>query len=136
MSCRVLVIDDSKFMRMMLGEILRDAGCEVIELDNGSDAVDMYAAHKPDLVTLDILMPEQDGLVTLQLLKHEYPNCRVVMVTALGMEDYLERAGASGADGAIIKPFSDAQVFGVLERVMGRPFASCSSDDEEENSAD
>lgn len=120
MACRVLVVDDSKFMRMMLGEMLESAGCEVIEADNGFDAVTLYEEQHPDLVTLDILMPDLDGIETLQRLNAVHEHVKVIMVTALGMEDYLERAMANGAQGCIIKPFSQEQVTEVVEHVLGR----------------
>lgn len=66
MAYRVLVVDDSKFMRLMLGEIMESMGYEVEEAEGGRLAVELYSANSPDLVTLDILMPEQDGLETLR----------------------------------------------------------------------
>ncbi len=116
---RVLVVDDSKFMRMLLTEKLQKAGCEVIEAECGYDAVDIYRENNPDMVTMDILMPDQDGIETLQQIKEEFPDAKVVMVTALGMEDHIERALSLGAVGCIIKPFAQEQVDEVVHRVLG-----------------
>jgi len=89
---RVLIVDDSKFMRMLLADLLTRSGFEVIEAESGEQAVDVYLEERPDLVTLDILMPGRDGIETLQDLRAQAPEVRVVMVTALGMEDYIKRA--------------------------------------------
>ena len=119
MAYKVFVVDDSKFMRMMLGEVITSMGCEVIEVDGGRRAVTMYEHYKPDLVTLDILMPEQDGIETLKQIFDFDPQAKVVMVTALGMEDYIKQAMELGACGFIIKPFSDEQVETVVSQVLG-----------------
>ncbi len=119
MAYKVFVVDDSKFMRMMLGEVITCMGCEVIEVDGGRRAVTMYEHYKPDLVTLDILMPEQDGIETLKQIFKVDPQAKVVMVTALGMEDYIKQAMELGACGFIIKPFSSEQVETVVAKVLG-----------------
>lgn len=131
MSCKVFVVDDSKFMRMMLSEILESLGCEVTGVDGGRNALAMYEDGQPDLVTMDILMPEMDGIETLEHIKAMNPDAKVIMVTALGMEDYIERAMAVGACGCIIKPFSPEHVKEVLEHVMGCKFDFIDEDDEE-----
>ena len=118
MAYRVLVVDDSKFMRLMLGEIMESMGYEVEEAEGGRLAVELYSANSPDLVTLDILMPEQDGLETLRQILKLNPAARVVMVTALGMEDYIKQAMELGASGFIIKPFAPEQVQAVVSKVL------------------
>lgn len=119
MAYRVFVVDDSKFMRMMLGEVLTSMGCEVIEVDGGKCAVTMYEHYKPDLVTLDILMPEQDGIETLKQIFAIDPLAKVIMVTALSMEDYIKQTMELGACGFIVKPFSSEQVKTVAAQVLG-----------------
>ncbi len=121
MAYRVLVVDDSKFMRLMLGEIMESMGYEVEEAEGGRLAVELYSANSPDLVTLDILMPEQDGLETLRQILKLNPAARVVMVTALGMEDYIKQAMELGASGFIIKPFAPEQVQAVVSKVLEEP---------------
>ncbi len=121
MTYRVLIVDDSKFMRMLLADLLTRSGFEVIEAESGEQAVDVYLEERPDLVTLDILMPGRDGIETLQDLRAQAPEVRVVMVTALGMEDYIKRALDAGADGFILKPFSPEKVLETLQEVLERP---------------
>lgn len=119
MAYSVFVVDDSKFMRMMLAEILNTMGCEVIEADSGSRAVTMYEHYKPDLVTLDILMPEQDGIETLRQLLAVDPDAKVIMVTGLELDDYIKQAMELGAAGFVVKPFSPEQVEQVVAKVLG-----------------
>ena len=121
MNLRVLIVDDSKFMRMLLGDLLSRNGFEILEAESGEEAVKVYLAERPDLVTLDILMPGRDGIETVQDLRAQDPDARVVMVTALGMEDYIQRALEAGADGFILKPFSPERVLETLREVMDRP---------------
>jgi len=124
---RVLIVDDSKFMRMLLGDLLSRNGFEILEAESGEEAVKVYLAERPDLVTLDILMPGRDGIETVQDLRAQDPDARVVMVTALGMEDYIQRALEAGADGFILKPFSPERVLETLREVMDRPPRSAST---------
>lgn len=120
MTYRVLIVDDSKFMRMLLADLLTRSGFEVIEAESGEEAINVYLEERPDLVTLDILMPGRDGIETLQDLRAQAPEVRVVMVTALGMEDYIKRALDAGADGFILKPFSPEKVLETLQDVLER----------------
>ena len=120
-SFTILVVDDSKFMRNAVNELLQDSGCNVVEASSGAYAVQMYEEFHPDLVLLDILMPEQDGIETLrQILEIDSEAC-VVMVTSvgLGMKDYLEQAMELGAVGYITKAAIQTQLGGVLEQVLG-----------------
>ncbi|MBQ7569044.1 response regulator [bacterium] len=120
-SCTVLVVDDSKFMRTVVADLLAKANCEVVEASNGAYAVQMYEECQPDLVLLDILMPEQDGIETLRQILDLDSDARVVMVTSLGMgmQDYLEQALDLGAVGYITKTAIESQLSGVLETVLG-----------------
>lgn len=121
MNPRVLIVDDSKFMRMLLGDILSRHGFEVLEAESGEEALQVYLREHPDLVTLDILMPGRDGIETVQDLRARDPEARIVMVTALGMEDYIQRALEAGARGFILKPFSPDRVLETLQEVLDRP---------------
>lgn len=121
MNPRVLIVDDSKFMRMLLGDILSRHGFEVLEAESGEEGVQVYLREHPDLVTLDILMPGRDGIETVQDLRARDPEARIVMVTALGMEDYIQRALEAGARGFILKPFSPDRVLETLQEVLDRP---------------
>ncbi len=108
-------------MRMLLADLLTRNGFEVLEAESGEQAVKVFLEESPDLVTLDILMPGRDGIETLQDLRAQSPEARVVMVTALGMEDYIKRALDSGADGFILKPFSAEKVLETVQEVLERP---------------
>lgn len=118
---RILVVDDSKFMRMLLGDLLSRNGFDVLEAESGEEALQIYRKERPDLVTLDILMPGRDGIETVGDLREEDPKARIVMVTALGMEDYIQRALEAGADGFILKPFSPERVLDTLKEVLDKP---------------
>lgn len=118
---RILVVDDSKFMRMLLGDLLSRNGFDVLEAESGEEALQIYRKERPDLVTLDILMPGRDGIETVGDLREEDPKARIVMVTALGMEDYIQRALEAGADGFILKPFSPERVLDTLKEVLEKP---------------
>ena len=120
-SYTVLVVDDSKFMRTVVGDLLVSANCEVVEASSGAYALQMYEECHPDLVLLDILMPEQDGIETLRQILEIDSEARVVMVTSLGMgmQDYLEQALDLGAVGYITKVAIKTQLNEVLATVLG-----------------
>lgn len=115
----VLIADDAMFMRMMLKDILTKNGFKVIgEAENGEEAVEKYRELKPDLVILDILMPFLDGLeATTEILKLN-PAAKVIMISALGQNSYLEKALERGAKNFITKPFSPPGVIEILEQVF------------------
>lgn len=117
---RVLIVDDAAFMRNALKFIIEKAGYEVVDTAaGGREAIEKFSRLKPDLVTMDILMPDLDGIEALKQLKAEWPEATVVMVTALGQEQKQEEARALGAAGYIRKPFSQEQIFEELGRVCG-----------------
>ena len=117
----ILVVDDSKFMRTVVADMLAKTGCEVVEASSGAYAVQLYEECQPDLVLLDILMPEQDGIETLRQLLEIDSEARVVMVTSLGMgmQDYLEQALELGAVGYITKAAIETQLGEVLQKLLG-----------------
>jgi len=117
-----VIVDDASFMRGALRHIVERAGHDVVgEADDGDQAIALYRALRPDVVTLDILMPGMDGLDTLEALKAEWPQARVVMVSALDHEEKRREAENLGAAGFIRKPFHPKDVTDELERVIGRP---------------
>lgn len=118
---RVLVCDDSAFMRMMLKRVLADMGHQVIaEAANGKEAVDMYRKHKPDLTTMDITMPERDGIDAVRIIHREDKNAKIIMVTAIGQQQILREAIAAGAQDFIVKPFEAGQVAKAVEKVLDK----------------
>lgn len=115
----VLIVDDTVFMRMMLSKILTENGFEVVaEAENGKVALDMYADFAPDIVTLDITMPEMNGLEALQSLKQRWPEAKVVMVSAMGQKPLVVEAIQNGAKDFIVKPFQPARVIAALRSAI------------------
>jgi len=115
---RVLIVDDTAFMRMSLKTMLEKNGFEVIgEAENGSVAVRKYKELRPDIVTMDITMPEMDGIQALKGIRQFDSNSKVVMISALGQESYVREAVMSGAKGFIIKPFKEDYVVQTLSRL-------------------
>ena len=107
----ILVVDDAAFMRKMVKEALATAGHEVVgEAGNGVDAVARYHELKPDLMTLDITMPEKDGLAALADIMGSDPSARVVMCSALGQETKVVQALKLGAKDFVVKPFQGDRV--------------------------
>lgn len=113
---KVLVVDDAAFMRVRLSSLLRQAGHQVVEASNGVEAVEAYEAEKPDLVFMDITMPEMDGLEVLRRLRARDPEARVVMCTALGQQSMVIEAIKSGARDFIVKPFQPDRVLQAVQK--------------------
>ena len=112
---RILVVDDAAFMRKMVTDALTKGGHEVIgEAGNGTEAVEQYQSLKPDLTTLDITMPEKDGLSALKDIMAMDPSAKVVMCSALGQESKVLESIKLGAKDFVVKPF---QVDRVLDAV-------------------
>ena len=116
---RVLIADDSKLMRQILARILSGAGYAVAgEAKNGREAVSLYQKFKPDIVTMDIVMPGLDGLQALKVIKALDPNARVVMVSSIGQQDVIMEAIRAGAKDFLIKPFRRSQVVKTFTRIF------------------
>jgi two-component system chemotaxis response regulator CheY len=121
---KVLVVDDAQFIRDLLRDMLKGAGYEVLEASNGKEALIKYNEARPDLVTLDIMMPEMDGIETLKAIKNIDPAASVVMVTSLEQKSKIEDSILSGTNGFITKPFKKADVLGVINKILGgTPFS-------------
>ena len=118
MATRILITDDALFMRVTLKNILTKAGYEVIgEATNGAEAVELYKQLKPDLVTMDITMPEMDGITALKEIKSRYPDAKVVMCTAMGQQAMVKEAITSGAKDFIVKPFQPERVIEAVQKL-------------------
>ncbi|EHR77514.1 chemotaxis protein CheY [Thermococcus litoralis DSM 5473] len=116
---KVLIVDDAAFMRMLVKKILVQAGHQVVgEAGNGKEAVEKYKELKPDLVTMDIVMPEMDGISAVKEIMKIDPNAKIIMITAVGQEAKVMEALKSGAKGYIVKPFQAPKVIEEVNRVL------------------
>lgn len=114
---RLLVVDDATIMRKRIAGIAREAGWEIVaEAANGLEGLAMYRQHKPDLVTLDIVMPELDGVETLRQLRSEAPDARVVMVSAVDQRAKLRECITLGALDFVVKPFDKARLMSLFTK--------------------
>jgi len=121
MALRVMIVDDALFMRNILKEIFVRAGYEVVaEAENGETAPALYLENRPDLVTMDIVMPRKSGVEALQEIMASDPDACVVMVSALGQDSLVLEAVEAGAKDFIVKPFKEANVLDIVRRVTGR----------------
>ena len=115
---RVLICDDAMFMRMMLKDILSKNGYEVVgEAANGREAIDKYIELRPDLVLLDITMPEMDGIEALKKIKMIEPKAKIIMCSAMGQQAMVIEAIQNGAIDFIVKPFQQNRVLESLEKL-------------------
>lgn len=113
---RILIVDDSRTSRRVLKDILVRAGYEIAgEAVNGKEAVEMYGKLLPDFVTMDITMPEMDGIEALRQIKEGYPDSKVIMVTAAGQKEKMMEAVKIGAGEFVAKPFVEEVVLEALE---------------------
>lgn len=119
MAQKILIVDDAAFMRMMIKDILSKNGYDVVgEAENGAVAVEKYADLKPDLVTMDITMPEMDGIEALKKIKAADPAARVVMCSAMGQQAMVVEAIQSGAKDFIVKPFQADRVLEAVSKAL------------------
>lgn len=118
MAKNILIVDDAAFMRMKLKDILEKNGYTVVgEAQNGLEAVSLYKEVKPDLVTMDITMPEMDGIEALKEIKAVDPAAKVIMCSAMGQQGMVMEAIKMGAIDFIVKPFDTARVIKSLSKV-------------------
>jgi two-component system chemotaxis response regulator CheY len=118
---KVLIVDDAAFMRMMLKNILVKEGHECFEACNGAEALVRYNECAPDLVTMDITMPDMDGITAVKELKKSHPNAKIVMCSAMGQQAMVMDAIQAGASDFIVKPFKPERVMQAMGRALGQP---------------
>jgi two-component system chemotaxis response regulator CheY len=115
----VLVVDDSMIIRKTLQKKLEDMGHKVIaSAASGKEAVEMYKKHNPDLVTMDITMPEMSGIEALKLIKDEFKDANIIMVTSHGEEKLVMDAISSGAKGYVLKPITEDKIKASLSKIF------------------
>ena len=120
MAKNILICDDAAFMRMMIKDILTKNGYNVAgEAENGVKAIEKYAEVKPDLVLMDITMPEMDGIQALKKIKAADPSAMVIMCSAMGQQAMVIEAIQSGAKDFIVKPFQADRVLEAVKKVVG-----------------
>jgi len=116
----VLVCDDAIFMRTMIADILGQAGYEVIgEAETGAQAVQRYRELKPDLVTMDIVMPDMGGIDAVREITKDDPNAKILMCSAMGQQALVVEAIQAGAKDFVVKPFQPSRVLEAVQRVLG-----------------
>ncbi len=116
---KVLVVDDAAFMRMIVKDILTKHGHEVVgEAVNGVEALDKYRELKPDLVTMDITMPEVDGITALKNIRAEFPDAKIIMCSAMGQQAMVIDSIQAGAKDFIVKPFQAERIKETVEKVL------------------
>ncbi|UFJ42137.1 response regulator [Brevibacillus humidisoli] len=119
MSHKVLIVDDAAFMRMMIKEILTKNGFTVVgEASDGAQAVEKYKELEPDLVTMDITMPEMDGITALKEIKKIDGNARIIMCSAMGQQAMVIDAIQAGAKDFIVKPFQADRVIEAIKKTL------------------
>ena len=120
MAKNILVCDDAAFMRMMIKDILTKNGYEIAgEAENGASAVEKYSELQPDLVLMDITMPEMDGIQALKKIRANDGNANVIMCSAMGQQAMVIEAIQSGAKDFIVKPFQPDRVLEAVRKVIG-----------------
>lgn len=119
MGNRVLVVDDAAFMRMMIKDILRRGGYQVVgEAEDGVKAIEKYRELKPDLVTMDITMPDMDGITAVKEIRAIDPNAVIIMCSAMGQQAMVIDAIQAGAKDFIVKPFQPDRVLEAIRKVL------------------
>ncbi len=113
---KILVVDDAMFMRSRLRGLLEGAGHEVTEAPNGKEAVERFSELQPDLVLMDVTMPEMDGLEALKKIRSTSPTAKVIMCSALGQQSIVLEAIKAGAKDFIVKPFRPEKVLEAVGR--------------------
>ncbi|MDA3732599.1 response regulator [Niameybacter massiliensis] len=120
MANRVLIVDDAAFMRMMIKDILSKNGYEVVgEAENGVKAIEKYKELTPDLVLMDITMPEMDGIQAVKNIKAIDGNAKVIMCSAMGQQAMVIESIQAGAKDFIVKPFQAERVLEAVRKVVG-----------------
>ena len=119
MNHTVLICDDTIFMRSLIGQVLGAAGFEVVgEAETGMEAVERYKNVKPDLVTMDVVMPDMGGIEAVRAIKEEDPSARILMCSAIGQRALLDDAINAGAREYIVKPFTPSDLLNAIERTL------------------
>ncbi|MDY6787277.1 MAG: response regulator [bacterium] len=119
MATTVLITDDAIFMRRMIADILKKEGFEIVgEAGTGAQAVEKYRELQPDLVTMDIIMPDMSGIDAVKEIVKEFPNAKILMVSAMGQQSLVVEAIQAGAKDFVVKPFQPSRVLESVKRIL------------------
>ncbi len=119
MGLRVLIVDDAIFMRRMIADILKKEGFEIVgEAGTGAQAVERYRELQPDLVTMDIIMPDMSGIDAVREIIKEFANAKILMVSAMGQQSLVVEAIQAGAKDFVVKPFQPSRVLESVKRIL------------------
>ncbi|MFQ6027966.1 MAG: response regulator [Dehalococcoidia bacterium] len=116
---KILVVDDAAFMRMRCSKLLSQKGFDVVEAATGAQAVESYKADQPDMVLLDITMPDMDGLSALKAIKKIDPEAKIAMVSAMGQQAVVMEALKAGAKDFVVKPYEPDRVLATVQKLLG-----------------
>lgn len=117
---KIMLVDDAAFMRMMVKNTLTKSGYDnFVEAQDGAEAVKKYEEEKPDMVIMDITMPNMDGLQALKKIRESHPDAKIVMCTAMGQEGMVVDAIKSGAKDFIVKPFNAERIVQTVNTILG-----------------
>ncbi|RCK79109.1 MAG: Chemotaxis regulator - transmits chemoreceptor signals to flagelllar motor components CheY [Candidatus Ozemobacter sibiricus] len=120
MGKRIMIVDDAAVMRIMLKQLFEKNGFEVVaEVSNGADAVERYEILRPDLVTMDITMPDMDGITAVKEIIRIDPGARIIMCSAMGQVDKVKAAVLAGAKSFLVKPLKPERVLQTVNQVLG-----------------
>ena len=117
---KILIVDDAVFMRLMLKKILVGEGHECFEAGSGTEAIQRYQEVRPDLVTMDITMPDMDGITAVKQIKQLDPHARFLMCSAMGQQSMVMDAIRAGASDFIVKPFKPERVIEALNKAFSQ----------------
>ena len=119
MGLRVLIVDDAIFMRRMIADILKKEGFDIVgEAGTGAQAVERYRELQPDLVTMDIIMPDMSGIDAVREIIKEFANAKILMVSAMGQQSLVVEAIQAGAKDFVVKPFQPSRVLESVKRIL------------------
>ena len=117
---KILVVDDALIIRKMIIDLARECGWEIAgEAKDGQEAFEIYKNQKPDLVTMDMVMPNMDGLEALKKIRELDANARIIMISAVNQKDKLAESIQAGASDFIVKPFDKTRLKALLEKILG-----------------
>ncbi|HCY35852.1 MAG: two-component system response regulator [Candidatus Margulisiibacteriota bacterium] len=115
---KILVVDDAAFMRMRCSKLLKENGHEVVEAENGTMAISKYKSEKPDLVFMDITMPEMDGITAVAEIRKIDPEAKIAMLSAMGQQSMVMDAIKAGARDFVVKPFQPEKIIATINKLL------------------